>query len=214
MAHLLLSKNVRDLTNDEREWIDDIWEKWMKNVDEEGRGDDKCVVLKNWKEIDNRQGRGKRLRSGIKRPQHIPNAAKHLTPGWIGFLHEHHVVPRDKGEMSHLCGNKWCFKGSHIVHESRQQNLDRRTCHGTISTFLRNSKSTSQLKGIVTVKMVRKNQVYKHKRKCPHKIRPCFKNVGCSRNKNPNPQKRKQKPMKSDRILRGSDSSDNKLNDL
>lgn len=107
MAYLLLSPRKRNLTKNERDWVDATWEKWLKSADEEGRGDDKCIVLRSWKEIDNRQGRGKKLRSGNLHQQlHIQNAAKHLTPGWIGFLHEHHIVPKVKGEMSHLCGTK------------------------------------------------------------------------------------------------------------
>lgn len=49
------------------------------------------------------------------------------------FIHETLVTKEcDADDTSHLCGNAWCCNPDHLCFESRDKNISRRGCAGTV----------------------------------------------------------------------------------
>ena len=168
MQHLLSTKQHRRLTAHEMAFVDSVWSKFRAQADVYGPGNDRdCMKLRRFQEIRNWNG------------QHIAGGPDKLSPGWIGFLHYHKVLPIGCGQLSHQCGCKLCINGLNVVHEPKHVNLGRRMCHKVIRRFEKEMRGTKgAVTGTVTVDRV--GTVWRCQPKCNHEPR-CFVNFGCAR---------------------------------
>ena len=169
MEHLLASQQYRCLTEHELAFVDRIWNKYRSQTDVYGRpGNERaCLKLRRYQEIVNLRG------------QHIMNGPTKLSPGWIGFLHYHKVLPLGHGELSHQCGCKLCINGLNVVHEPKHANLERKACHNVIKRFEKAMRGTKgAVSEMVTVDIVR--TAWRRQPRCRHDP-PCFVNFGCAR---------------------------------
>jgi hypothetical protein len=170
MDHLLATQQWRTLKPQEIAFVERVWRAHREKADLYGPANEHaCVKLRRFEVIDNRRG------------QHIENGPAKLTPGWIGFLHYHKILPIGYGQMSHQCGCKLCINGLSVFHEPKSVNLKRRMCHRAIKTFEKEVRNTEgRVSGMVTMDIVcimRRNHP-----PCTHEP-PCFVNFGCVRHK-------------------------------
>ena len=172
MNHLKATQVYRKLTATEQDFVDRAWKKWFAHyTDEHGPGDaSDCIKLRSYKYISNRRG------------IHIAGGPDKLTPGWIGFLYDHEILPLGEGELSHQCGCKLCINGTNAYHEFQNVNLGRKDCHRLIRKFEKAVRCTADaVTGKVTVDTV--CTVWTDQKDICNHNPPCFVNYGCSRRK-------------------------------
>lgn len=168
MNHLLATQQWRPLKPQEIASVERIWRAHREKADLYGPANESaCIKLRRYKLIGNRRG------------QHIENGPSSLSPGWIGFLHYHKILPIGYGQMSHQCGCKLCINGLNVINEPKPVNLERRMCHRAIKTFEKEVRNTKgKVSGMVTMDIV--GAVRRNQPPCTHEPR-CFVNFGCVR---------------------------------